>query len=86
MADATMSCESGKFKHTKFKDVLKCDLCGKQSFSSTRDLTRHKNTVHFKVKPFACSQCEKRFGHISNLNEHIIPYILGLILKYYDYL
>ena len=29
------------------------------------------DNVHFKVKNFACSQCDKRFGRKSNLDTHV---------------
>ncbi len=31
---------------------------------------RHKDCVHLKLKPFACGECEMKFGQASELKKH----------------
>ena len=52
------------------KNILKCDLCGK-NFGRRANLNKHRDNVHFKVKKFACSQCDKRFAQKCDLKKHI---------------
>ncbi len=44
--------------------------CGKK-FLDLAHLTKHKNQVHKKLKPFECSECGKCFGGKGNLKEHM---------------
>ena len=45
-----------------------CELCGK--LVSKVQLLRHKNTVHFKKKPYQCRYCDKCFGETCNRKTH----------------
>jgi hypothetical protein len=43
-----------------------CDICNK----AVLDVKRHKNLVHFKIKPHPCRYCDKHFGTSYNRNSH----------------
>ncbi|KAL5270810.1 hypothetical protein ACHWQZ_G001470 [Mnemiopsis leidyi] len=47
----------------------RCDLCDK--WVSKSQLLRHKNTVHFKLKPYRCSFCPKAFGTSGHRRKHM---------------
>ncbi len=54
-------------------DLMKTCLepgCGRR-FLNFGDLTRHKNQVHRKLKPFECADCGKCFGDKWNWKQHV---------------
>ena len=53
-------------KHSK---QFKCTYCGKSS-TAKKNLKRHVNAVHLKIKPHECDQCEKSFAHKAGLKRH----------------
>ncbi|KAL5270812.1 hypothetical protein ACHWQZ_G001472 [Mnemiopsis leidyi] len=59
---------SSKLKRHKGATFLykTCDICHK----SVQDVNRHKNLVHYKIKPYPCHFCEKYFGTSYNRNSH----------------
>ncbi|KAL1380567.1 hypothetical protein pipiens_014085 [Culex pipiens pipiens] len=46
-----------------------CDLCRKR-YTSKQNLEGHMNSVHLKVKPFACRVCNQRFSIRAAQNRH----------------
>ena len=52
-------------KHSK---QFKCTYCGKSSYK--KNLKRHVNAVHLKIKLHECDQCEKSFAHKHGLKRH----------------
>jgi uncharacterized Zn-finger protein len=56
------------FNHHKFMKV--CDICNQQ-LSTYGALKNHKKTVHDKVKPFACTECPKKFSAKHSLQFHL---------------
>ncbi|KAF8460158.1 hypothetical protein BDZ91DRAFT_664694 [Kalaharituber pfeilii] len=42
-----------------------------RKFSTPKDRKRHVETVHDKLRPFACSVCGKRYGRKDNLRVHM---------------
>ena len=47
-----------------------CNECAK-GFSSSKQLQKHINHVHLKLKPFKCNQCDASYGRKNNLQAHI---------------
>jgi uncharacterized C2H2 Zn-finger protein len=60
-------CLSGRKKH-------KCPAC-ERSFTDRRDMTRHHNAVHLKIKRGAaelpCSNCDRTFARKKDLLSHL---------------
>ena len=52
----------------KITDMTSCTVCNKQVVS--KRLNEHIKMVHSNSKPFACKQCDKRFGKPSELKNH----------------
>ena len=48
-----------------------CEFCG-NSFITMYELTKHRNVVHFKIKPFVCKICESSFSSRESLKLHFI--------------
>jgi uncharacterized C2H2 Zn-finger protein len=48
---------------------LECDQCHKQ-FGRNRDLKRHVDRIHLKVKTFGCKECDLSFVYNRNLEKH----------------
>ena len=48
-----------------------CPICFK-TFRRLFNMRTHVNRVHEKVKPFACSVCEKSFATNSDLKQHMV--------------
>lgn len=46
-----------------------CEFCGKR-FRLRRECVGHVNFVHFKIKPFVCTLCNKGFSHMMVLKRH----------------
>lgn len=59
------------------KDVFECPECGKV-FGRSYDLTRHKESVHLKIKNFVCPICNKGFTDKRDLNRHAQAIHLGV--------
>lgn len=49
----------------------RCDKCTEQ-FQSLQDTLRHRNIVHFKIRPHQCAFCSRKFSTRSNLESHLI--------------
>ena len=58
----------------RFKRKLYTYIFCNMNISSEPTLQRHMRTVHEGTKSFHCKVCDKRFGQISNLNEHIASF------------
>ena len=56
-----------KYHHSERK--LPCKSCDKE-FVLKKDLKRHENGVHLKLKPHLCSHCGRGFADSSNRNAH----------------
>ena len=56
-------------KHEPWK--FKCETCYKQ-FALERDIKKHKETVHAKMKNHKCTECGTYFGLISTLKVHLL--------------
>ncbi|CAH0697628.1 unnamed protein product [Spodoptera exigua] len=57
-------------KHTKYIELpLKCQHCDKR-FAIRRDLERHTNRIHLKLKPFSCDKCDKNYVNSWSLKQH----------------
>lgn len=46
-----------------------CDICGRV-FSSKHNLRSHREVVHFNIRRFACSVCNKSFARADRLARH----------------
>ena len=51
-------------------NIHECPHCHKV-LSSKRNLQRHIDTVHLRLKPFKCDDCGKSFSRKDNLDQHI---------------
>uniref|UniRef100_A0A4W6E390 PR domain zinc finger protein 1 n=1 Tax=Lates calcarifer TaxID=8187 RepID=A0A4W6E390_LATCA len=47
-----------------------CSDCGK-SFTNEASLKKHKVTVHERLRPYACTVCQKCFGQYNDLTRHL---------------
>ncbi|KAL9692948.1 hypothetical protein quinque_012233 [Culex quinquefasciatus] len=56
-------------KDQKVQLGFACDLCRKR-YTSKQNLEGHMNSVHLKVKPFACRVCNQRFSIRAAQNRH----------------
>jgi uncharacterized C2H2 Zn-finger protein len=68
-------CHSNKelIDHLKIVHNIKtitCTHCEK-SFKCRRDLKRHMNSVHLKMKIFPCLQCDKKFAEKHHVEKHV---------------
>ena len=52
------------------KKPYSCCEC-KYSCVRPAELKRHKDTVHLKLKPHKCNQCDAAYGGKGDLNKHI---------------
>ena len=56
--------------HEGKKPSKKCNICDK-CFDGPKDLKRHTNTVHEKIKAFKCEICLAVFGRKGEMDNHI---------------
>uniref|UniRef100_F6VWP3 C2H2-type domain-containing protein n=2 Tax=Ciona intestinalis TaxID=7719 RepID=F6VWP3_CIOIN len=49
---------------------FKCPICGK-SFNQSGHRAAHIRTVHERCQPYQCVVCERKFGILSNLRQHM---------------
>lgn len=49
---------------------FKCNECNK-SFCHVRNLIKHKNAVHYGIRPYECDLCSKSFTRFHTLTEHM---------------
>lgn len=47
-----------------------CEKCQKY-FRSRKNLKRHTDAVHLKIKKYKCDECAKPFAHLCNLKSHV---------------
>ena len=63
-------------KKTNNKEIIKeypCDFKGcEKLFSEKRNLNRHIQTVHNKIKQFSCPSCNKIFGAKQVMKRHLL--------------
>merc|ERR1719369_1169081 len=55
-----------KLCHLRTSDDTLCEA----PFENRQQLEHHINTVHFKIKPYKCSDCELSFASQSVFNNH----------------
>ena len=48
---------------------FECQICHR-TFNDKRNLNRHFNTRHLKLKPYRCEHCGKSYGQSQDLNRH----------------
>jgi len=53
----------------KMSDLVPCSVCNKLIVA--KRLNEHIKSVHCNEKPFACQQCDKKFGKPSELRNHV---------------
>ncbi|CAL8114639.1 unnamed protein product [Orchesella dallaii] len=51
-----------------------CTICNK-CFTTSACLEEHSLVVHQKIKKYSCVFCEKPFGRLGDLNDHIIGHV-----------
>ena len=56
--------------HKSVNKGNQCKQCDK-TFSCIRNVRRHIETVHKKLKKFKCDACEQTFGHNGDLKRHV---------------
>ncbi|XP_005089564.1 zinc finger and BTB domain-containing protein 43 isoform X17 [Aplysia californica] len=49
---------------------FQCNICGCYKTNAFH-LTEHKNSVHYKIYPYSCPVCGKKFGFRSNYRRHV---------------
>ena len=58
------------------------DGCGK-IFSSKGNLTVHKKSVHMKMLPHKCTDCEKAFFRLALLEQHRCMHLVTYLIFYF---
>jgi hypothetical protein len=53
------------------RKALSCSQCG-DAFYAERMLHLHERLVHTTVPPIHCLHCEAAFGHMADLNAHLL--------------
>ena len=53
------------------KKNFNCSTCCKP-FITARNVKKHFDQVHKKLRPFKCNECEKYFSQLGNLKAHIV--------------
>ena len=53
------------------KKNFNCSTCGKP-FLTARNVRKHFDQVHKKLRPYKCNECEKYFSQLGNLKAHIV--------------
>jgi len=55
----------------KCRHKYRCEQCEDKFFTSKRELLRHKNNVHTKIKDYHCKECKSSFSDTRDLRRHI---------------
>ena len=63
------------FLNLSFSESSQCPICGRiLRGSNKRNLQRHINLVHLKLKPYHCKYCGRSFGLKAYLKAHILTH------------
>lgn len=61
--------------HPSLSESSQCPICGRVlRGSNKRNLQRHINLVHLKLKPYHCKHCGRSFGLKAYLKAHILTH------------
>lgn len=55
------------------KLLYECDECNR-SFTRFSSMIRHKKAVHEGIRPYACSECGKRFAVSYDRKKHLLTH------------
>ena len=57
------------YQRKKNQKKISCDQCSHTS-STKGNMKKHKKAVHWKIKDYQCSECDKCFSEKSSLEAH----------------
>ncbi|CRK95899.1 CLUMA_CG009345, isoform A [Clunio marinus] len=69
LCSRTFRTEEGLKNHKSRPHRLPCEVCGKMILNN--ELKRHLKIVHFKIKPYQCDNCGKKFSRKQPLIKHL---------------